>query len=561
MKTTLLFLPVLSTLAFAAPIAAAQTVQQTQPGTPFTWWGHGGAIVGDVNNDGFCDYAAGADYEDTNGANAGRVFVYSGKTGTLLYAVNGEAADDRFGSTIVGAGDINNDGNADLWVGAAFDDNAGLLNCGSVALIHGVTGARIYTVYGTKIANVLGSSLAASPDINGDGKLEMIAGGYGYNSNDGFARVYSGATGATLATFLGAAQENLGTAVAGPGDVNGDGVPDVAIGASGYDLGTTINIGKVYIYSGASWTLLYNIQGTVTNQGLGGGVGRAGDLNQDGLMDYLCGIPNDNTAGLQAGKLQVRSGANGAILYEHFGTTSDSRLGYSPAGGVDLNGDGVADYAASHRITGFVGGVRIFSGANGSVISTKTGSGVTGDYGTYAINCDGDVNGDGLNDLLVTSAPHYADSLTGYVDIWAFIPPFVTLFGTGTPGCDGAHLFSTARTPHVGDAAWPIVCTRMPAASLGACFITDIADVAGSDPFAIGLLLHVDLFNSTEFINLDVPTDAHGFGMLQVAIPNDANLINKNYTLQMIDFWGGNPCNPSPLGLSSSNGMTVTLQN
>lgn len=545
-----------------ASSAAAQNIYKSQTGAQFTWYGHGAAIVGDVNADGFDDYAAGADYDDTTGANAGKVFVYSGKSGALLYSIFGASADDRFGSQIVGAGDINNDGRADFWVGAAYDDNGSFINCGSVSLISGVNGSVIYTVYGTKTANVLGLALAASPDLNGDGKADFIAGGYAYNNTDGMARVYSGANGAVLATFIGAAglNENLGNAVAGPGDVDGDGIPDIVVGSPGHDNLPTINIGKVTVYSGATFLPIYTVVGTGSNEGLGSFLSKAGDINNDGKADYLCGSPQDSTGSPSAGKFQVRSGANGSVIYQYVGSQSQAYLGYAPAGGADFNGDGIVDYGCGNRINSITGGYRFYSGADGSVISTKSGSAGQVNYGIYSANCDGDVNGDGLADVLVTSAPHYADSSIGYLDIWTFVPNFVTLYGTGTPGCDGAHFFSTSRTPHVGDPAWPIVCTRMPSNSLGACFITDVADFAGSDTYGLDFLLHVDLVNSTQIINVDVPTDVFGMGEMALPIPNDPNLIHQTFFLQMIDYWDPNVCIPSTSGFTSSNGMQVILQ-
>lgn len=89
--------------------ASAQDVYQTKIGQLSTWYGHGAAILGDLNSDGFDEYAVGEDYDDTVAANAGRAMIYSGKTGATLHTLYGAAADDRFGSQIICVNDVNSD--------------------------------------------------------------------------------------------------------------------------------------------------------------------------------------------------------------------------------------------------------------------------------------------------------------------------------------------------------------------------------------------------------------------------------------------------------------------
>jgi hypothetical protein len=89
------------------------------------WFGTSVSGAGDVNNDGFDDLIVGASEDDTNGSNSDSARAFSGATGAILYTFNGDSAGDNFGISVSGAGDVNNDGFDDLIVGAPTDDNKG----------------------------------------------------------------------------------------------------------------------------------------------------------------------------------------------------------------------------------------------------------------------------------------------------------------------------------------------------------------------------------------------------------------------------------------------------
>jgi hypothetical protein len=190
--------------------------------------------AGDVNNDGHDDLIVGANDDDNNGASSGSARVFSGIDGSILYTFNGDSGADLFGSSVSGAGDVNNDGYDDLIVGAAADDNNGM-NSGSVRVFSGVDGSVLYTFSGDSANDSFGATVSTAGDINNDGHDDLIVGATGDDNNGSFsgsARVFSGADGSILYTFDGdSAGDFFGLSVSNAGDVDGDGKADLIIGA------------------------------------------------------------------------------------------------------------------------------------------------------------------------------------------------------------------------------------------------------------------------------------------------------------------------------------------
>jgi len=181
----------------------------------YTDHGHCGVIKdGDVDNDGVPDIVVGAPFDDQNALNAGSVWVYSGKTGKQLHAFHGKAAHDSFGISACGAGDVDKDGVPDFAVG---DDNS------TVRIYSGKTAAMLkqLTTGGGGVA------LGELGDVDNDGYADVLIGAF-YNHE---AKVYSGKTFAVIRTFSGTTGEQFGWAVSGVGDLDNDKVPDLAIGA------------------------------------------------------------------------------------------------------------------------------------------------------------------------------------------------------------------------------------------------------------------------------------------------------------------------------------------
>ncbi|MFN0205455.1 MAG: TolB family protein [Planctomycetota bacterium] len=139
-------------------------------------------------------------------------------------------------------------------------------------------------------------------------------------------------------------------------------------------------------------------------------------------------------------------------------------------------------------------------------------------------------------------------------------PVLATPYGTGTPGCNGLHALSAVNTANIGNANFTLKCTNTPPNSLGGWFITDSQDIPGTDTFNVGVKLHVDFFNATEAFVIDSYSDATGLGTLTIPVPNNPVLVGKTFYAQAVWAWALTVCFNFPMGLSSSNGLSITIQ-
>lgn len=139
------------------------------------------------------------------------------------------------------------------------------------------------------------------------------------------------------------------------------------------------------------------------------------------------------------------------------------------------------------------------------------------------------------------------------------LPAGASAYGTGTPGCAGASRLSLNSPPRVNSPYFTIHSSNAPANSLGLCMIADAQDAAGFDYFNINVNVLLDFINLTEFFGLDAFSDGVGFGGAPAPIPNQPLLAGNTYYSQFLWYWPP-VCNPSPIGLSSSNGIAFTIQ-
>ncbi len=301
--------------------------------------GHSVRAAGDLDADGVEDVLAGGRGTATA---PGAARVFSGATGAQLLVLRIGAAADGFGYALDGLGDVSGDGVPDFAVGAPFDDTAGL-DAGRVRVVSGADGVTVlHSFLGEDAADNFGTAVAALGDVTGDGLPELIVGAANAGpSSGGRAYVFDLAAGALLYPPLlpdASAGEFGQFFVADVGHVDGDGASDLYVGD--FADGSSAR-GKAYVFSGASGARLLTLTG---QSGEGFGIGRGlGDVNGDGHDDLVLGAYTSSAGAMRAGKLEVYSGADGSLLRRVTSTTAREALGFDAHGLSDLDADGIPE--------------------------------------------------------------------------------------------------------------------------------------------------------------------------------------------------------------------------
>ena len=396
-----LTLPFLALGWLAAP-SFGQSVLYTFDGpSALDYFGASVSGAGDVNGDGFADLIVGAVLDDTIFSGAARVF--SGVDGSLLYTFVGDQPQDHFGFSVSGAGDVNGDGFADVIVGAPFGE---LESRGSASVFSGKDGSVLYTFCGDLTADALGISVSDAGDVNGDGFDDVVVGArpvhFGMSDKrEGYARVFSGKDGSVISTFYGEKPgDGFGDSVSGAGDVNGDGFPDLIVGVPDDFV---LDRGSAWVFSGRDGSTLYKFNGDSAGDHFGFSVSGAGDMNGDGFADLIVGAFGDDNKTHGSGSARVFSGVDGSVIYTFDGNSPGDWFGWSVSDAGDVNGDGFVDLiVGTNPVSNGIdpGSARVFSGKDGSILYTLDGDSVDDAFG-YSVSGAGDVNGDGLADLIV----------------------------------------------------------------------------------------------------------------------------------------------------------------
>ncbi len=417
--------------AVGVSATATATLESNQANAQF---GYSVAGAGDVNGDGYADVIVGAYLYDNGQTDEGAAFVYHSSAAGISPApattFESNQANAQFGDSVAGAGDVNGDGYADVIVGAHFYDN-GQIDEGAAFVYHG-SASGVNPVAATTLENNqadarLGYSVAGAGDVNGDGYADVIVGAYLYDNgqtNEGVAFVYPGSAGGVSPTAATTVESNqayagLGAAVAGAGDVNGDGYADVIVGAYLYDNGQT-DEGAAFVYhgsaSGVNPTTATTFECDQAYARLGHNVAGAGDVNGDGYADVIVGAYRYDNGQIDEGAAFIYHGSAAGIS-STVATFLESDQAYaslsrSLAGAGDVNGDGYADIivGAWTYDNGQIdeGAAFIYYGSAGGVSPAPTtleSNQGNAQLGTSVAGA-GDVNGDGFADVIV-GAPLY----------------------------------------------------------------------------------------------------------------------------------------------------------
>ena len=325
---------------------------------------------------------------------------------TWLQAKRGTEFREQFGVAVAGIGDVDGDSHADFVVGAPRS----LADLGGCALVYsGATGVLINRLGCADSLDYLGVALAGLGDVNGDGVPDFAVGAP-YAPVTGAVYVYSGSTRAVIRRLDGGLDAGLigsrfGWAVAATGDLDGDGRGDLLVGAPLATSGGIQRCGSVFAYSGATGSILLRVDGSVSDEGFGESADGIGDVDGDGTRDLLIGGPS------YLGSAILVSGRTGQEILRVQDSSTTPGYDLVVAGAPDMSGDAIPDFVVGlpEFLSGMgSGAATVYSGASGVPIRTHVGPNGLSRFGE-SVDAGGDPNRDSFNDILVGAPSAGAD--------------------------------------------------------------------------------------------------------------------------------------------------------
>lgn len=387
-------------------------------------------IAGDVNNDGFDDIVGGAFLYDNGSTNEGRAYLYLGSiigpATTPSWTAEINQANAQFGFRVAGVGDVNGDGYDDVMIGANKYDNL-QTDKGKVYLYYGnalglnTTSSWTYEV--NQISMQLGEVISGAGDVNGDGFSDVILGAPKYNTgltDVGKTFIFHGSgTGLptdpnwTMTGFTSSGK--LGISATSAGDINNDGYDDIIYGEEEYTFGESEE-GKVYLHYGSPIGVsLFEDWSFESNQAyahLGNALTGAGDMNADGFDDFIVAAKDfdESAFKLNTGAIYLFYGKSGELFgpdWVEYGSYSGDIFGLRLCGGGDVNMDGFDDILiSSDQFNGSTEGNNyLYIGTESFPYADPSWTFRSHLQGSYiydtGLSNSGDVNGDGLDDILL----------------------------------------------------------------------------------------------------------------------------------------------------------------
>ena len=377
------------------------------PGDVFGWIGRD---LGDADGDGRSDLLISAPFKALDGPSAGRIYVYSGATGALLFTRDGSPG-ECLGIGIESAGDVNRDGHMDAIAGGIHNGLPNLPPGPGMAYVYsGKDGSTLLTLTRGVANDELGRKVSGGVDFDDDGHPDVLVGAPGTGPDGrapGSAFLFSGKDGSLLCELRG---EQPGDLFGASNAVwEGKGRKLLALGAGNGGEGDRGAV-SVHEWRDGKPVPRFTIENDATGLALGGMfVAFVGDMTGDGISEVYASDWRNGANGSQSGRIYVHDGDTGARLFTLTGERAGIGFGTCTADVGDVTGDGLADLlvGAWQAADGAPGGGKSTLYAGGAtaealrVLATYTCSepGETSGFDTTGV---GDLDGDGGVDFLVT---------------------------------------------------------------------------------------------------------------------------------------------------------------